>query len=55
MVGFDSVDDESKLETHRFQHTSPDPEGWTTGDNPPYAYYLYYMYTNISWINRLRA
>ena len=55
VVGFDSVDDESKLETHRFQHTSPDPEGWTTGDNPPYAYYLYYMYTNISWINRLRA
>ena len=33
---------------------SPLPADWTSQDNPPYAYYLYYMFTNISVINHFR-
>lgn len=54
MIGFDSVDDESKLEYHQFQQTSPTPSEWTSDENPPYAYYIFYMYANITMLNRLR-
>ena len=54
MIGFDSVDDESKLEYHQFHHTSPTPTEWTSKDNPPYAYYIFYMFANIAMLNRLR-
>ena len=54
VVAFDSVDDESKQESHLFQVSSPTPHNWTTSENPPYAYYLYYMYANIAQLNRLR-
>uniref|UniRef100_A0A8C7Y4W9 AMP deaminase n=2 Tax=Oryzias sinensis TaxID=183150 RepID=A0A8C7Y4W9_9TELE len=42
--GFDSVDDESKHSDHMFSFRSPKPEQWTTDDNPPYSYYIFYMY-----------
>uniref|UniRef100_UPI00398F7952 AMP deaminase 2-like isoform X2 n=1 Tax=Pristiophorus japonicus TaxID=55135 RepID=UPI00398F7952 len=54
VVGFDSVDDESKPEQHIFNADSPLPVNWTEVDNPPYAYYLYYMYANMTVLNHLR-
>lgn len=32
----------------------PTPEQWTSPDNPPYSYYIFYMYANITMLNRLR-
>ncbi|KAM7412067.1 hypothetical protein PAMA_021842 [Pampus argenteus] len=54
VVGFDSVDDESKPEQHIFNLDSPLPVKWTEEDNPPYSYYLYYMYANMTVLNHLR-
>ncbi|KAM8863252.1 AMP deaminase 2 isoform 2-T2 [Spinachia spinachia] len=54
VVGFDSVDDESKPEQHIFNLDSPLPGNWTDEDNPPYSYYLYYMYANMTVLNHLR-
>ncbi|XP_056614384.1 LOW QUALITY PROTEIN: AMP deaminase 2 [Triplophysa dalaica] len=54
VVGFDSVDDESKPEHHIFNLDSPSPARWCEVDNPPYSYYLYYMYANITVLNHLR-
>ncbi|XP_074525718.1 AMP deaminase 2 isoform X2 [Halichoeres trimaculatus] len=54
VVGFDSVDDESKPEHHIFNLDSPLPGSWTEEDNPPYSYYLYYTYANMTVLNHLR-
>ncbi|XP_061639401.1 AMP deaminase 2-like isoform X2 [Phyllopteryx taeniolatus] len=54
VVGFDSVDDESKPEHHIFNLDSPLPANWREEDNPPYSYYLYYTYANITVLNHLR-
>lgn len=54
MVGFDSVDDESKPEQHIFNLDSPLPADWTEESNPPYSYYLYYTYANMTVLNHLR-
>lgn len=54
VTGFDSVDDESKHSDHMFSYKSPVPEEWTTNENPPYTYYLFYMYANIMVLNHLR-
>lgn len=55
VTGFDSVDDESKPETSFFDKDSPLPQDWTTKEeNPPYAYYLYYMYANLRTLNQYR-
>ncbi|KAJ0068793.1 hypothetical protein NL108_010867, partial [Boleophthalmus pectinirostris] len=54
VVGFDSVDDESKPEHHIFNQESPLPANWTEEDNPPYSYYLYYTYANMTVLNHLR-
>lgn len=54
MTGFDSVDDESKHSEHMFSEKSPSPDIWTSEQNPPYSYYLYYMYANIMVLNNLR-
>ncbi|CAG8532540.1 1344_t:CDS:2 [Racocetra fulgida] len=42
VVGFDSVDDESKAE-RRIHKKYPHPKDWDTALNPPYSYYLYYI------------
>jgi len=52
--GFDSVDDESKPENSMFDKDSPLPEQWTSEDNPPYAYYIYFMYANMTVLNHFR-
>ncbi|XP_078381801.1 AMP deaminase 2-like isoform X2 [Oculina patagonica] len=54
VAGLDSVDDESKAENHLFTTKSPLPVDWNTEDNPPYSYYLYYMYSNMVVLNHLR-
>ncbi|XP_078392105.1 AMP deaminase 3-like isoform X2 [Cetorhinus maximus] len=54
VTGFDSVDDESKHSAHMFSIKSPIPGQWTREQNPPYSYYLYYMYANIMVLNNLR-
>lgn len=54
VTGFDSVDDESKIEYHQFQMETPHPEEWNAESNPPYSYYIFYMYANIMMLNRLR-
>lgn len=54
LIGFDSVDDESKPESTFFSSTTPTPDQWTSSENPPYSYYIYYMFTNITMLNRLR-
>ncbi|ROT75821.1 putative AMP deaminase 2 isoform X1 [Penaeus vannamei] len=43
VIGFDSVDDESKPETSVMDKDMPTPQLWSDTENPPYAYYLYYM------------
>jgi len=52
--GFDSVDDESKPERMFFNIKTPTPENWTSEENPPYVYYIYYMYANIQSLNNFR-
>lgn len=54
VIGFDSVDDESKPETSVMDKDMPTPQLWSDTENPPYAYYLYYMYANICTLNHLR-
>jgi AMP deaminase len=51
--GFDCVDDESKPEISL--HRLVSPEVWNKEENPPYSYYLYYLYANICVLNQLRA
>ncbi|CAG5119398.1 unnamed protein product [Candidula unifasciata] len=52
--GFDSVDDESKSEHVMMNKDSPLPSDWTSPENPPYTYYLYYMFANIVVLNNFR-
>ncbi|KAK3106992.1 hypothetical protein FSP39_004575, partial [Pinctada imbricata] len=52
--GIDSVDDESKAEHIKFDHDTPLPEDWTSDLNPPYNYYLYFMYANLAVLNQFR-
>jgi len=53
--GFDSVDDESKPENTMFDAGVATPDQWTDNENPPYSYYIYYMFANITVLNHLRA
>ena len=55
VVGFDSVDDESKAETFNFTAETATPDKYNSNENPPYSYYLWYMYANICVINQVRA
>ncbi|XP_032521504.2 AMP deaminase 2 isoform X4 [Danaus plexippus] len=54
VVGFDSVDDESKPENPMLEADVREPRAWADDENPPYAYYLYYMYANITVLNHFR-
>jgi AMP deaminase len=53
IAGFDTVDDESRRERRMYKHV-PRPSEWTNESNPPYSYYMYFLYANISSLNRLR-
>lgn len=54
VVGFDSVDDESKAE-RRLYKKYPIPSQWNTKQNPPYSYWIYFMYANMVSLNVWRA
>lgn len=54
VIGFDSVDDESKPENPLFDRDVSPPQEWNEEDNPPYAYYIYYMYANMTVLNQFR-
>ncbi|KAG1712136.1 AMP deaminase 2 [Nymphon striatum] len=54
VTGLDSVDDESKPENPMFDDDVPLPEKWCDVENPPYAYYIYYMYANLAVLNHFR-
>eukprot|EP00736_Rhodelphis_marinus_P003080 Rmarinus@m.19470 len=54
VVGFDCVDDESKPERPHPSGRNPPPHLWDVKSNPPYSYYLYYIYANLYNLNRLR-
>ncbi|KAF2198435.1 AMP deaminase [Delitschia confertaspora ATCC 74209] len=50
VIGFDSVDDESKVE-RRLYRKFPVPKAWNTKQNPPYSYWMYYLFSNMSSLN----
>ena len=50
VIGFDSVDDESKAE-RRIHKKFPLPRDWNTTQNPPYSYWIYYLYANMTSLN----
>jgi len=52
ITGFDCVDDESKLE--RSTSALPIPSEWDLPENPPYSYWIYYIYANLYTLNALR-
>uniref|UniRef100_A0A0N5AM92 AMP deaminase n=1 Tax=Syphacia muris TaxID=451379 RepID=A0A0N5AM92_9BILA len=54
VTGMDSVDDESKPEYIQFDRTIPNPENYSDAENPPYSYYLFYMYANLAVLNAFR-
>ena len=54
VVGFDSVDDESKPERIAFTSGIETADQWTRAENPPYGYYIFYLYANLIALNRLR-
>ncbi|VDK20792.1 unnamed protein product [Taenia asiatica] len=51
---FDSVDDESKVDPIHFDYGVPTADKWNRAENPPYSYYIFYMYANIAVLNQLR-
>ena len=52
MVGFDSVDDESRVSKYTMEGGElPAPSDWTSSSNPPYSYWIFYMYANIRALN----
>jgi AMP deaminase len=56
VVGFDCVDDESNEPPDSFKASAPPPPAsWTGKTNPPYSYWMYYLYANLATLNSLRA
>jgi AMP deaminase len=44
------VDDESKIERRLFRKF-PVPNAWDSKQNPPYSYWIYYLFANIASLN----
>ncbi|KAG8409475.1 AMP deaminase [Metarhizium acridum] len=53
VIGFDSVDDESKVERRLFRKF-PVPQVWDSKQNPPYSYWIYYLFANMASLNHWR-
>ena len=53
VIGFDSVDDESKTERRLFRKF-PTPKEWNTKQNPPYSYWIYHLFANMTSLNAFR-
>ncbi|KAF7987011.1 hypothetical protein HWV62_105 [Athelia sp. TMB] len=54
VVGFDTVDDESKTE-RRIHKKFPYPRLWDAKESPPYSYWIYYMFANMTSLNNFRS
>jgi len=54
VVGFDCVDDESKFNGINGDELFRAPEEWNQPEDPPYSYWMYYLYANIHSLNALR-
>ncbi|KAH6630650.1 hypothetical protein B0J18DRAFT_421807 [Chaetomium sp. MPI-SDFR-AT-0129] len=53
VIGIDSVDDESKIERRLFRKF-PVPTAWDSKQNPPYTYWIYYLFANLASLNHFR-
>ncbi|KAI0269947.1 AMP deaminase [Gloeopeniophorella convolvens] len=53
VIGFDTVDDESKTE-RRYHKKFPYPRLWDYPQSPPYSYWVYYMFANMASLNKWR-
>ena len=53
VIGIDSVDDESKPERRLFRKF-PLPKDWNTNQNPPYSYWMYFLFANMASLNLWR-
>jgi len=53
VVALDSVDDESKREIRK-DRRFPEPSKWDRRSNPPYSYWSYYIWANLTVLNKLR-
>ncbi|KAL8690690.1 MAG: hypothetical protein Q9218_003917 [Villophora microphyllina] len=53
VIGFDSVDDESKVE-RRYYRKFPTPKNWDAPENPMYNYWIYYLWANMVALNHWR-
>ncbi|KAF9054848.1 AMP deaminase [Panaeolus papilionaceus] len=53
VIGFDTVDDESKVE-RRIHRKFPYPKLWNLPQSPPYSYWIYYMFANMASLNSWR-
>lgn len=55
IVGFDTVDDESLYENLTMNDLKKPPNEWDKQRNPPYTYWIYYIYANLYSLNALRS
>ena len=53
VIGFDTVDDESKPERRVFRKF-PTAREWNTKQNPPYTHWIYYLFANMTSLNAWR-
>lgn len=53
VIGFDSVDDESKVE-RRYHRKFPTPRDWDGPENPMYNYWIYHLWGNMVALNHWR-
>jgi AMP deaminase len=53
VVGLDSVDDESQVDQRLHQHY-PIPSNWNSSHNPPYDYWIYHLFANLTSLNAWR-
>ena len=53
VIGFDTVDDESKPERRVFRKF-PTAREWDTKQNPPYTHWIYYLFANMTSLNAWR-
>ena len=47
-------DDEDEDFSEHSMSMAPDPSQWDSDETPPFSYYLYYLYSNISALNQFR-
>ncbi|KAJ9467163.1 AMP deaminase [Diplonema papillatum] len=52
--GFDSVDSEHEVDTEMHLDRTPSPGEWTSPQNPPYAYWMFFMWANTTTLNHFR-